>query len=96
MIFSFRSLARDQENHEIAVILPDTGTDGTLVERVVKEVGGYVLVQTSESAPFDVMPKSAIQTGIGDSILPPENMPQKILRYPEHPHASRLRNEPPS
>ncbi|MGA1561114.1 MAG: chemotaxis protein CheB, partial [bacterium] len=92
----FRSLARDQESQAIAVILSGTGTDGTLGGRVVKEVGGYVLVQTPESAQFDGMPKSAIQTGIADSILPPENMPQEILRYVEHPNASRLRNEHPS
>ena len=92
----FRSLARDQENQAIAIILSGTGTDGTLGGRVVKEVGGYVLVQTPESAQFDGMPKSAIQTGIADSILPPENMPQEILRYVEHPYASSLRNKPPS
>ena len=46
----FRSLARDQESQAIAVILSGTGTDGTLGGRVVKEVGGYVLVQTPESA----------------------------------------------
>ena len=92
----FRSLARDQESQAIAVILSGTGTDGTLGGRVVKEVGGYVLVQTPESAQFDGMPKSAIQTGIADSILTPENMPQEILRYVQHPYASRLRNEPPS
>ena len=34
-----------------------------------------MLVQTPESAQFDEMPKSAIQTGIADSIAPPENMP---------------------
>ena len=92
----FRSLARDQENQAIAIILSGTGTDGTLGGRVVKEVGGYVLVQTPESAQFDGMPKSAIQTGIADSILPPENMPQEILRYVDHPYASSLRNKPPS
>ena len=55
-----------------------------------------MLVQTPESAQFDGMPKSAIQTGIADNIAPPENMPQKILRYVERPYASVLRNGPPS
>ena len=53
-----------------------------------------MLVQTPESAQFDGMPKSAIQTGIADSIAPPENMPHEILRYVEHPYASVLRNGP--
>ena len=44
-----------------------------------------MLVQTPESAQFDGMPKSEIQTGIADSIAAPENMPQEILRYVEHP-----------
>ena len=55
-----------------------------------------MLAQTPESAQFDGIPKSAIQTGIADSILPPENMPQEILRYVEDPYASRVHNEPPS
>ncbi len=63
-------------------------------EAVVKEVGGYVLLQTPESAQFDEMPKSVIETGIADSIAPPENMPHEILRYVEHPYASVLRNGP--
>ena len=55
-----------------------------------------MLVQTPESAQYDGMPKSAIQTGIADSILTPENMPHEILTYVQHPYSSRLRNEPPS
>ena len=55
-----------------------------------------MLDQTPESAQFDGMPKSAIQTGIADNIALPENMPQEILRYVEHPYASVLRNGPPS
>ena len=54
-----------------------------------------MLLQTPESAQFDGMPKSAIQTGIADNIAPPENMPQKILRYVERPYDSVLRNGPP-
>ena len=92
----FRSLARDQESKAIAVILSGTGTDGTLGGRVVKEVGGFVLVQSPESAQFDGMPRSAIQTGIADSVLPPERIPSEILRFVEHPYASIARHEPPS
>jgi two-component system CheB/CheR fusion protein len=92
----FRSLARDQEEKAIAVILSGTGTDGTLGGRVVKEVGGLVIVQSPDSAQFDGMPRSAIQTGIADCVLAPERMPEEMLRFLEHPYVARLRHEPPS
>src|SRR6185436_18569409 len=45
------------------------------------EKGGMVMVQDPESAKFDSMPKSAINTGLADFILPPEEMPDKLIGY---------------
>jgi two-component system CheB/CheR fusion protein len=62
------------------------GTDGTLGIKLIKEVGGTVIVQDPETADHDSMPRSAIDTGVVDSILPPSKMADMLLRYAEHPY----------
>ncbi len=77
----FRSLAQDQCNHAACVILSGTGTDGTLGLKAIKEAGGLVITQDPESAKFNGMPQSAIDTGLSDLVLPPEQMPQALIRF---------------
>ena len=57
--FFFRSLADDQQEHSIGVILSGMGSDGTLGLRAIKEKAGVVFVQDPASAKFDGMPRSA-------------------------------------
>jgi len=82
----FHSLAEDFEDKAIAVILSGTGSDGSRGIRVVKENGGIIIVQDPDSSKFDGMPKSAITTGTVDFILPPQDIPQKIISYVKHPY----------
>jgi two-component system, chemotaxis family, CheB/CheR fusion protein len=77
----FRSLGQDQGDRAICVILSGTGTDGTLGLKAVKEAGGMVMVQSPESAKYDGMPRSAINTGLVDYILTPGDMPSQIVSY---------------
>jgi two-component system CheB/CheR fusion protein len=81
----FRSLAEDQGDRAIAIVLSGTGSDGTLGIRAIKGNAGMVMVQDSNSAKFDGMPKSAISTGLVDFILSPEEMPSQLLKYVKHP-----------
>lgn len=83
-----RSLAEDQGERAIAIILSGSGSDGTRGVRAVKEMGGMVMVQTEDSAKFDGMPKAASSTGVADFLLPPEEMPQQLLAYVAHPYIS--------
>jgi len=83
-----KSLAEDQGEHTIAIILSGTGSDGTRGVRAIKELGGMVMVQDEESAKFDGMPRAAISTGVADFILPPEKMPEQLLAYVAHPYVS--------
>ena len=53
--FFFRSLAQDQHENAICVILSGTGSDGSLGVRAIKGEGGMVMVQTPESAEYDGM-----------------------------------------
>ncbi len=83
-----RSLAEDQGERAIAVILSGSGSDGTRGVRAIKELGGMVMVQTEDSAKFDGMPRAAISTGVADFVLPPDEMPDQLLAYVAHPYVS--------
>jgi two-component system CheB/CheR fusion protein len=77
----FRSLAQDAGRRAVAIVLSGTGSDGSRGIRDVHEAGGLVLVQSEETAAFDGMPKSALDTGIVDAALGPEEMPEVITTY---------------
>lgn len=79
------SLAKDQGSKAIACILSGTGSDGTRGIRAIKEHGGIVLAQ-DDSAKFDGMPRSAVQTQLVDFVASAEAMPEIIVRYVTHPH----------
>ncbi|MGD9308360.1 MAG: chemotaxis protein CheB [Desulfosarcina sp.] len=84
-----RSLADDQGDKAIGVILSGTGSDGMRGVRAIKESGGMVMVQEENTAKFDGMPRSAISTGMADFILPPEDMPRQLLSFVEYPEQTR-------
>ncbi len=82
--FLFRSLAEDQGERAIGIILSGTGTDGTLGLKAIKEMGGLVLAEDPETAEFSGMPRSAVGTGMVDSALPVDQLPAELLRYISH------------
>ena len=84
-----RSLADDQGERAVAVILSGTGSDGTRGVRAVKESGGLIMIQDEDSAKFDGMPRAAASTGLADFILPPHQMPSQLLACLRHPYAAR-------
>jgi two-component system CheB/CheR fusion protein len=77
--FFFQTLAQDQHEHSIGIILSGTGSDGTLGIEAIKAAGGIVLVQAPESTEYNGMPSSAIATDLVDYILPPEAMIQQLI-----------------
>ena len=79
--FFFRSLAHDQHERAICIVLSGTGSDGTLGVRAIKGEGGMVMVQNPESTEYDGMPRSAIATGMVDFELPPAEMPAQLIAY---------------
>jgi len=84
----FRSIAENEKERAICVILSGTGTDGALGLRAVKEGGGLVIVQDVNQAKFDGMPRSAVGTGLVDMVLPVEKMAEGILSYVKRPYIS--------
>lgn len=74
-----RSLAEDQGEQAIGIILSGTATDGTLGLRAILGAGGISLVQEPATAKYDGMPTSAIRNGYATHILAPEKMPETLL-----------------
>ena len=77
----FRSLAEDSGNRAGCVILSGSGTDGTQGLSLIKEKGGVTAAQKPDSAKHTGMPRSAIDTGMVDYELPPEEMPDRLVSY---------------
>ena len=76
-----RSLALDQQERSVGVILSGMGSDGTLGLRAIKEKAGVALVQEPATAKFDSMPRSAIDAGLADIVAPAGELPGKIFAY---------------
>lgn len=79
--YFLRALAEDQGERAICIILSGAGTDGTIGLKAVKCNGGMVMVQDLASAKYEGMPRSAIDTGMVDYILPPDKMPDLLIGY---------------
>jgi len=79
--FFFRSLAQDQRERAICVVLSGSGSDGTQGVRAIKAEGGMAIAQNPDSTEYDGMPRSAIGTGLIDYILPPAEMPPQLIAY---------------
>ena len=82
--FLFHSLAQDQRERAIGIVLSGTGSDGTLGVRAIKGEGGMVMAQLPDSCEFDGMPRSAVATGLVDYELPPAEMPSQLMAYVAH------------
>lgn len=92
----FASLAEEKREHAIVAVLSGTGTDGTNGVKLVKEHGGLVIAQAPESAKFDGMPRSVINTGLADFVLSPEEIAEEILNFSNNPTLLRpLRGDSP-
>ncbi len=79
--FFFRSLAQDQHELAIGIILSGAGSDGSQGVRAIKSECGMVMAQAPESIEFESMPSSAIATGSVDYVLTVAEMPAKLIDY---------------
>ncbi|MBK5969962.1 MULTISPECIES: chemotaxis protein CheB [Thiorhodovibrio] len=79
--FFFRSLADDQHERAICVVLSGTGSDGTLGARAIKGAGGLVVAQSPDTAAYDGMPRSIIANSLADLVLSPAEMPERLMTY---------------
>ena len=81
----FSSLAGDQGENAVCIVLSGTGSDGTLGLIAIKEHGGLTLAQAEfDHSAMSGMPRSAEATGLVDEVIPVESMPERLIRYLQH------------
>jgi two-component system CheB/CheR fusion protein len=83
----FKSLAADQGQQAIGVVLSGTATDGTLGLEEIKAAGGITFAQDT-TAQQGGMPQSAIASGCVDVVLPPDEIARELARIARHPYIS--------
>src|SRR5205814_1571910 len=80
----FRSLASIQKSRSVGVILSGGGSDGMLGFQTIKAEGGITFAQDEKSAKQPGMPRSAVDDGNVDYILPPRDIAKELLRLAQH------------
>ncbi|MBI2565679.1 MAG: response regulator [Candidatus Schekmanbacteria bacterium] len=81
------SVAASYAERAVGIILSGTGDDGSAGLREIRAAGGLCLVQEPETAEFDAMPRRAIDTGVADAVVPPEEMGLILLEYATVPRS---------
>ncbi len=76
-----RSLADDQGEMAICIILSGSGSDGSVGLRAVHAAGGMTMVQEVSTAKYEGMPRSAVDTKLADFVLPPAKMAEHLTAY---------------
>lgn len=84
-----RSLAADQGNNAIGVVLSGTASDGTLGLAEIKGAGGITFAQDPKTAKYDSMPASAIAAGCVDFVLSPEGIAHELAGIRQHPYVAQ-------
>lgn len=77
--FFFTSLAEQQQEGAIGIVLSGADRDGTAGLKAIKMYGGLTMAQ-NESARFQSMPRSAITEGFVDLVLSPAEMGHELER----------------
>jgi len=79
--YFFRSLAEDQKQRAVGIILSGTGSDGTVGLRAIKAESGMTIAQDPQSAKYQSMPRSAITAGVADVVQPVGLMAEPLRAY---------------
>ena len=91
--YFFRSLAEDQHEKSIGVILSGMGSDGSLGLKAIKEKNGIVLVQDPLTAKFDGMPQSAVNAVNVDILAAANELPAKLISFLKYSPATVQKTE---
>ncbi|MDY3553519.1 PAS domain S-box protein [Gemmata sp. JC717] len=84
----FRTLAEEQRERAICVLLSGMGSNGTAGAQAVKAVGGLCVAQDPDSAQYPSMPRHLIDAGYADYIVRPTDLPDVLLTYARSRYAT--------
>jgi hypothetical protein len=79
--FLLPSMATTYGPRAVCITLSGTGADGSIGLKAIKQNDGLVLVQDPKEASYDGMPRNAVLTGMVDSVLTIDQMPDALVRY---------------
>ncbi len=74
------SLAADQGQQAVGVILSGMGCDGVQGMQAIRSQGGLCLVQQPDTAAYADMPHNAMAAGGVDKVAPPQDLPAALLQ----------------
>ncbi|NQT33187.1 MAG: chemotaxis protein CheB, partial [Candidatus Omnitrophica bacterium] len=74
------SLAPIHRGNAVGVVLTGMGNDGTEGLRAIKKYGGYTIAEDESTSMVFGMPKSAIDAGVVDKVLPLDEIADEIVR----------------
>ncbi|PUE34018.1 chemotaxis protein CheB [Limnohabitans sp. Jir72] len=74
------SLAQDQGERAVGVVLSGMGRDGVQGLQAIYNTGGLTLAQQPDTAAFVSMPQSAIDAQCVDVVAPPQDMPARMVQ----------------
>jgi two-component system chemotaxis response regulator CheB len=76
----FTSLAADFEEKAIGIILSGCGSDGLKGSKAIKDNGGFVMVQSPESAQYESMPETIINQDHPVVKAPPAKLAAELIK----------------
>jgi two-component system, chemotaxis family, CheB/CheR fusion protein len=77
------SLAEDQRENAVGIVLSGTGSDGALGIAAVKRHGGRTFAQRPGDARYESMPAAAIATGMVEEVLSVDEIPAALVKLAE-------------
>jgi PAS domain S-box-containing protein len=89
----FCSLAADQRQRGCGVVLSGAGRDGTIGLSEIRASGGRTFAEEPASAEIPDMPRSAMEAGVVETVLPAKTMAGAIIAMAKQV-AEDTRNEP--
>jgi len=89
------SLAAEEGDAATGIILSGTGSDGTAGLRAIQVAGGFTFAQRPDTAKYDGMPHAAIEAGVVDHVLTPEEIAQRLPEVLSMPNPETDTPPPP-
>ena len=88
------SLAQDQGERAVGVVLSGMGHDGTAGLQALHSAAGLCLAQQPDTAAFAAMPQSAIDAGCVDAVAPPQELPGLIAQWLGRSQPASMESKP--
>ena len=86
----FRTLAEHWGQRAVSITLSGGDSDGVIGIKHIKAQGGLTIAQDLGEAQHDSMPRSAIETGMVDWVLPVSAMAAKLVEYVRNEQRMKL------